>query len=415
MSVRLTWQLHGSVVCFWAAMKQPPPSSAAVCLENLQQEGWRLYFWCVTSSFLPGTILDMVVCQSFQFWEDLAIDTTHILYKGLPRFGLTLSSPTVRSWWSQWVVSWRASHEWRRWSDTLWVTLTRLWPWSLPHCLPCSGGDFSAMSVMAELLVCPWDCATVSLANFYLFSSSYEFDLLKCLLMLNTCPVILQSLSLVHRLVDDLFCPDLSGLEVCLLPFVCYILFFVPHIPPLSFSFFPPSGFPFCCGRVLACINDLVLPLVSELWQKFNMQASSGYTGLYPLLSTGSWCSQWVSCGRKYAIIHPCYCWWSLNNKWETVTAAVHTACFLQHFNLHDLLYNLECYIIWWLVVCRVLGRYFYSFGLEYTCNFCILLRVIFLSWTLCRKSFFVTLTTFGVGANRETLALWVKLIIVLP
>jgi hypothetical protein len=78
-------------------MKQPPPSSAAVCLENLQQEGWRLYFWCVTSSFLPGTILDMVVCQPFQFWEDLAIDTTHILYKGLPRFGLVLSSPTVRS------------------------------------------------------------------------------------------------------------------------------------------------------------------------------------------------------------------------------------------------------------------------------------------------------------------------------
>jgi hypothetical protein len=65
---------------------------------------------------------------------------------------------------------------------------------------------------------------------------------------------------------------------------------------------------------VLASINDLVLPLVSELWQKFNMQASSGYTGLYPLLSTGSWCSQWVSCGRKYAIIHPCYCWWSLRD-----------------------------------------------------------------------------------------------------
>jgi hypothetical protein len=43
---------------------------------------------------------------------------------------------------------------------------------------------------------------------------------------------------------------------------------------------------------VLASINDLVLPLVSDLWQKFNMQASSGYTGLYPLLSIGSWCSQ---------------------------------------------------------------------------------------------------------------------------
>jgi hypothetical protein len=39
-----------------------------------------------------------------------------------------LSTPTVMSWWSQWVVM--AVHHcyswWRGWSDTLWVTLIRL-------------------------------------------------------------------------------------------------------------------------------------------------------------------------------------------------------------------------------------------------------------------------------------------------
>ncbi len=50
------------------------------------------------------------------------------------------------------------------------------------------------------------NCA-VYLANFYLFT--YEFDFIKCLLKSNTCPVVLHSLSLVHRFVDDLFVPDL--------------------------------------------------------------------------------------------------------------------------------------------------------------------------------------------------------------
>ncbi len=54
------------------------------------------------------------------------------------------------------------------------------------------------------------NCA-VYLANCYLFS--YEFDFLKCLLKTNTCPVVLQSLSLVHRFVDDLFILDLKDYE----------------------------------------------------------------------------------------------------------------------------------------------------------------------------------------------------------
>ncbi len=43
----------------------------------------------------------------------------------------------------------------------------------------------------------------VYLANFYLFT--YEFDFIKRLLKSNTCPVVLHSLSLVRRFVDDCF------------------------------------------------------------------------------------------------------------------------------------------------------------------------------------------------------------------
>jgi hypothetical protein len=41
------------------------------------------------------------------------------------------------------------------------------------------------------------------LANFYLFT--YEFDFIKHLLKSNTCLVVLHSLLLVSRFVDDLF------------------------------------------------------------------------------------------------------------------------------------------------------------------------------------------------------------------
>ncbi len=44
------------------------------------------------------------------------------------------------------------------------------------------------------------------LANFYLFTC--EFDFIKRLLKRNTCPVVLHSLSLVRRFVDDLFVLD---------------------------------------------------------------------------------------------------------------------------------------------------------------------------------------------------------------
>ena len=54
------------------------------------------------------------------------------------------------------------------------------------------------------------NCA-VYLANFYLFT--YEFDFIKCLLNSNTCPVVLHSLSLVCRFVDDLFVPDFPDFE----------------------------------------------------------------------------------------------------------------------------------------------------------------------------------------------------------
>jgi hypothetical protein len=46
------------------------------------------------------------------------------------------------------------------------------------------------------------NCA-VYLANFYLFT--YEFDFIKRLLKSNACPVVLHSLSLVRRFVDDCF------------------------------------------------------------------------------------------------------------------------------------------------------------------------------------------------------------------
>ncbi len=54
------------------------------------------------------------------------------------------------------------------------------------------------------------NCA-VYLANFYLFT--YEFDFIKHLLKSNTCPVMLYSLSLVCRFVDDLFVPDFPDFE----------------------------------------------------------------------------------------------------------------------------------------------------------------------------------------------------------
>jgi hypothetical protein len=43
----------------------------------------------------------------------------------------------------------------------------------------------------------------VYLANSYLFT--YEFDFIKCLLKNNTCLIMLHSLSLVRKFVDDLF------------------------------------------------------------------------------------------------------------------------------------------------------------------------------------------------------------------
>jgi hypothetical protein len=53
--------------------------------------------------------------------------------------------------------------------------------------------------------------SAVYLANFYLFT--YEFDFIKRLLKSNTCPVVLHSLSLVRRFVDDLFVPDFPDLR----------------------------------------------------------------------------------------------------------------------------------------------------------------------------------------------------------
>jgi hypothetical protein len=52
------------------------------------------------------------------------------------------------------------------------------------------------------------NCA-VFLANFYLVT--YEFDFIKCLLK---SPVVLHSLSLVLRFVDELFVPDFLTLRI---------------------------------------------------------------------------------------------------------------------------------------------------------------------------------------------------------
>ncbi len=52
------------------------------------------------------------------------------------------------------------------------------------------------------------NCA-VYLANFYLVT--YEFDFIKCLLK---SPVVLHSLSLVLRFVDELFVPDFLTLRI---------------------------------------------------------------------------------------------------------------------------------------------------------------------------------------------------------
>jgi hypothetical protein len=54
------------------------------------------------------------------------------------------------------------------------------------------------------------NCGVYS-ANFYLFT--YEFDFINRLLKSNTCPVVLHGLSLVRRLVDDLFFPDFPDFE----------------------------------------------------------------------------------------------------------------------------------------------------------------------------------------------------------
>jgi hypothetical protein len=54
------------------------------------------------------------------------------------------------------------------------------------------------------------NCA-IYLANLYLFT--YEFDFIMRLLKSNTCPVVLHSLSLVRRFVDDLFVLDFLVFE----------------------------------------------------------------------------------------------------------------------------------------------------------------------------------------------------------
>jgi len=51
----------------------------------------------------------------------------------------------------------------------------------------------------------------VYLANFYLFT--HEFDFIKHLLKSNACLVVLHSLSLVRRFVDDLFVPNFPDFE----------------------------------------------------------------------------------------------------------------------------------------------------------------------------------------------------------
>ncbi len=44
-------------------------------------------------------------------------------------------------------------------------------------------------------------------------SFTYEFDFIKHFLKSKTCPVVLHSLSFVHRFVDDLFVPDFPDFE----------------------------------------------------------------------------------------------------------------------------------------------------------------------------------------------------------
>jgi hypothetical protein len=78
-------------------------------------------------------------------WEKLR---TMILCNGLPRFQMgycNLPTPTIRSWWSQWVVTAaRHCYLWSRWwSVTLWVTLIRLWLHSLSFYLLCNFIDMS--------------------------------------------------------------------------------------------------------------------------------------------------------------------------------------------------------------------------------------------------------------------------------
>ncbi len=72
----------------------------------------------------------------------------HCLPKALSRLLEHSSTPTIRSWWNQWIVM--AAHHcyslwwmWKQWSYTLWVTLMRLWLRSIAV-LPCE--DFSATS-----------------------------------------------------------------------------------------------------------------------------------------------------------------------------------------------------------------------------------------------------------------------------
>ncbi len=66
--------------------------------------------------------------------------------------------------------------------------------------------------VYRQCISVPMDTnCVIYLDNFYLFI--YEFDFIKRLLNSNTCPIVLHSLSLVCRFVDDLFIPNFLDLE----------------------------------------------------------------------------------------------------------------------------------------------------------------------------------------------------------
>ncbi len=71
-----------------------------------------------------GRRLCIMACPSF--WEDYYM----LIYT---HFIDLLSTPTVGSWWTQWVVmaAYHCCLWWRWWSVTLWVTLMRLWLHSL--------------------------------------------------------------------------------------------------------------------------------------------------------------------------------------------------------------------------------------------------------------------------------------------